>query len=76
MSASGFQSAILAHARRVLGACPRPWTYARVDAVEQAGEPRVAPEQIEVLLEAAAPVQILVALLILKGRDAFDERDG
>jgi glutathione synthase/RimK-type ligase-like ATP-grasp enzyme len=31
--------AVLAHAWQVLGACPQRWTYARVDAVEQAGEP-------------------------------------
>lgn len=61
-------AAFLAHAARVLRACPHPWTYARVDAVEHEGEPLLMElELVEPLLflahEPQAPGRLADAIL-------------
>src|SRR5690606_4615308 len=38
------------------------------------GDTGVAPHQVEVFLEGAGPVEVLVALEVLQGGDAIDER--
>ena len=59
---------VLAHAAQVLRASPQPWTYARVDSVEQGGEPLLMElELIEpalyLALDAGAADRLALALL-------------